>query len=93
MGTVKFLMAKKANPEIYDETGYSVLHHACLIEHIEILKFLLEKVNPNFKDQFGQTILHVAVKKEKYNALDVLINTPKIDFNKQVILRILIKIS
>ncbi len=58
---VRFLLAKKANPELRDREGNTALHYAAIAGNVEIAGLLLDRgADPKRLDGKGNTALHHA---------------------------------
>ena len=69
---VQLLLAKGANPTLYNHRGYTPLHLASRTSNFECVVLLLEGgADPNAKDLDQRTPLHAAIGKSE-NSLDII---------------------
>lgn len=73
---VRKLIQSGAEINKTDPTGKSILHHAVLRKHVQILKFLLgiKMVKLNLQDKVGNTALHIAVQAEDSKFIHLLVD-------------------
>ena len=71
---VRRLLAANADINARDNTGFTVLHAAVLLEDEDIVKLLIAKgANVNVKSDDGDTPLHVAARSEDIDMISLLI--------------------
>lgn len=75
IGTLKYLLAQGAPPDIPDVLGYTPLHHACMaFPCADIARILLEHgASPDAQDVFGSVALMGAFQNESIDAIEVLL--------------------
>ncbi|EIW57994.1 ankyrin [Trametes versicolor FP-101664 SS1] len=75
IGTLKYLLAQGAPPDIPDVLGYTPLHHACMaFPCADIARILLEHgASPDAPDVFGSVALMGAFQNESIDAIEVLL--------------------
>lgn len=76
LSMVRKLIQSGADINKADPTGKSIIHHAVLRNHVQILKFLLgiRTVKLNLQDKDGNTALHLAVQAQDTKFIHLLVN-------------------
>ncbi|EEQ98649.1 serine-threonine protein kinase, putative [Perkinsus marinus ATCC 50983] len=53
-----------------DKDGWTPLHHAAFMNHVDVVRYLLEKgANPKMPNKFGRTVIHIAAEWENEDAM------------------------
>ena len=73
----------KINLNIYNENGYTPLHHSCRQDRIQMFKLLLNhpKIDVNIQSSNGNTPLYRAGLDNNIQIVELLLKHPKIDVN------------
>ena len=84
MDLVKLLISKGADINAVDQYGNSLLHVACGIQDLWIMKFLVEemKMNINIINESGNTVLHSALKRKSSFSIIPYLISKGADVNK-----------
>lgn len=78
---VKMVYDKVSNPDLIDETNFSVLENACIFENIPVIKFLLTKdVIVSNRSSDASHALYFS--RDSYLATRILLQSPKINISE-----------
>ncbi|KAF4692051.1 protein kinase kinase kinase [Perkinsus olseni] len=58
-----------------DRDGWTPLHHATFMNHVDVVRYLLEKgADPKTPNKFGRTVVHIAAEWENEEALGLILD-------------------
>ncbi|KAF4725842.1 protein kinase kinase kinase, partial [Perkinsus olseni] len=58
-----------------DKDGWTPLHHATFMNHVDVVRYLLEKgADPKTPNKFGRTVVHIAAEWENEEALGLILD-------------------
>lgn len=75
MATARMMIAAGADPNVVDDSGRTLLHHAIMQNRFEFAEMLLQrKINPDIKDNTGKAALHYAIDTKNIDLVDLLLD-------------------
>ena len=70
---IKILLSMRVNPKDVDSDGNTLIHHAALNDHSEVLELLSRKVDINAQNKKKDTALHIACNKGYQDVAETLL--------------------